>query len=68
MTEVNKLVIEVFIWQLVIALITGMLNMTLESSYQDFMKYLPSTSFWIITMTWWLLMTYFVPISLMVTL
>lgn len=32
------------------------------------MSYIPSSNFWILAATWWLMMTYFVPISLMVTM
>ena len=32
------------------------------------MKYIESTRFWLIAPSWWLLMTYFVPISLIVTM
>jgi len=42
--------------------------MLLESSYKEVTQYIPSSNFWITSMTWWLLMTYFIPISLMVTM
>ena len=32
------------------------------------MQYIPMSKFWILTWSWWLMMTYFVPISLMVTM
>lgn len=32
------------------------------------MAYIPMSKFWILTWSWWLMMTYFVPISLMVTM
>jgi len=32
------------------------------------MEYLPMSKFWILTWSWWLMMTYFVPISLIVTI
>ena len=32
------------------------------------MYYIPMSKFWILTWSWWLMMTYFVPISLIVTI
>jgi len=32
------------------------------------MAYIPSSNYWLLTATWWLLLTYFVPISLIVTM
>lgn len=68
MQEVNKLVIEIFIWQLIIAMVCSLFNTILENSYPEFTKHIPKANFWIMMMTWWLLMTYFIPISLMVTM
>jgi phospholipid-transporting ATPase len=65
---VDKIVIEVFIYQIIMALICALFNMLLESSYKEVTQYIPSSNFWITSMTWWLLMTYFIPISLMVTM
>lgn len=62
------MVVEIFIWQILIALACALLNRLLETSYPDFMANLPLTQFFIISLTWWLMMTYFVPISLMVTM
>ena len=68
MVEVDKIVIEIFIWQVIISLICALFNSILENSYPAIMQYIPASNFWILTMKWWLLMTYFVPISLMVTM
>lgn len=68
MSEVDKIVIEVFIWQIIIALVCSLFNTILESSYKEVTQYIPASNFWITAMTWWLLMTYFIPISLMVTM
>lgn len=68
MTQVNQLIIEIFIWQIVIALICALLNTLLENSYPQFMSYLPTSTFFLVAATWWLMMTYFIPISLMVTM
>jgi magnesium-transporting ATPase (P-type) len=68
MTEVNKLVFEIFVWQIIIAMVCSLFNTILENSYPEFTKHIPTANFWIMTMTWWLLMTYFIPISLMVTM
>ncbi len=68
MSEVDKIVIEVFIYQIIMALVCALFNLLLESSYKEVTQYIPSSNYWITTMTWWLLMTYFIPISLMVTM
>jgi hypothetical protein len=62
------MVIEIFIWQLVIALAAALLSTLIENSYPALMAYIPMSKFWILTWSWWLMMTYFVPISLMVTM
>ncbi len=68
MVEINKLVIEIFIYQLIVALVCSLFNNLLENSYSEMTKMIPMSNFWITACTWWLLMTYFVPISLMVTM
>lgn len=68
MTEINKLVVEIFIYQVVVALVCSLFNTLLENSYHEITQFIPMSSFWIATCTWWLLMTYFIPISLMVTM
>lgn len=68
MSEVNKMVVQIFIWQMVISLAAGLLSTLIESSYPALMFYLPMSKFWILAWSWWLMMTYFVPISLMVTM
>lgn len=68
MSEVDKIVIEIFIWQVIIALVCSLFNSILENSYKEVTKFIPMSNYWITTLTWWLLMTYFVPISLMVTM
>lgn len=67
MTEVDKIVIEIFIWQIIIALVCSLFNSILENSYKEVTKFIPMSNYWIKALTWWLLMTYFIPISLMVT-
>ena len=66
--EVDKIVIEIFIWQVIISLVCSLFNLILENTFPAIMKYIPASNFWLLTMTWWLLMTYFVPISLLVTM
>lgn len=68
MTEVNKMVVEVFFYQVILALICSLFNTLLENTYGEITKFIPISSFWITAGTWWLLMTYFIPISLMVTM
>ena len=68
MLEVDKIVIEVFIWQVIIALVCSLFNTILENSYREVTQFIPMSNYWITALTWWLLMTYFVPISLMVTM
>jgi phospholipid-transporting ATPase len=68
MTEVDKIVIEIFIWQVIISLVCSLFNTILENSYSAIMAYIPASNFWLLTATWWLLLTYFVPISLIVTM
>ena len=55
-------------WQLVIALVVSTFNTLFENSYTEILHYLEKTRFWLIVPSWWLLMTYFVPISLIVTM
>lgn len=68
MAEIFEKVMEIFVWQLIIALAAALLNTLIENSYPAFMQYLPMSHFWILTWSWWLMMTYFVPISLIVTI
>lgn len=68
MTEVNKLVFEIFIYQVIVALVCSLFNTLLENSYSQITKFIPVSNFWVTAATWWLLMTYFIPISLMVTM
>ena len=68
MAEINKLVIEIFIWQVMIAMICALFNLLLENSYTQIIQWVGSSTYWITAFTWWLLMTYFIPISLMVTM
>ena len=68
MVEVDKIVIEIFIWQVIISLVCSLFNTILENSYSAIMAYIPSSNYWLLTATWWLLLTYFVPISLIVTM
>lgn len=68
MAEIFEKVMEIFIWQLIIALAAALLNTLIENSYPALMLYLPMSHFWILTWSWWLMMTYFVPISLIVTI
>lgn len=66
--EIDKTVVEIFVWQIIISTVCSLFNTLLENSYPEFVRFLPVSNFWITASTWWLLMTYFVPISLMVTM
>lgn len=52
---------------MIIALVCSLFNSILENSYKEVTMFIPMSNYWIKAMTWWLLMTYFIPISLMVT-
>ena len=68
MGEIDKMVISIFVWQILIALVVSTFNTLFETSYSYIAEYIQSTRFLLIVPSWWLLMTYFVPISLIVTL
>ena len=68
MGEIDKMVLGIFIWQLLIALVVSTFNALFETSYSYMIDYIKSTRFMLIVPSWWLLMTYFVPISLIVTM
>ncbi len=68
MAEIDKMIVGIFIKQLVLALILSLFNTLLESSRPNFMELLGTSRFVLVTASWWLLMTYFVPISLIVTM
>ena len=68
MTEIDKMVISIFLWQIVISLVVSLFNTLFENSYPEFMGYFGNSKFWLLVPSWWLLMTYFVPISLIVTM
>jgi hypothetical protein len=46
----------------------SLLNVLIESNFQDFVLSFGNSKFWVNVMTWWLMITYFIPISLMVTM
>lgn len=62
------MVIVIFIMQFGLSIICGMMNMLSEGRRVEELREVPGSYFWITTGSWWLLMTYFVPISLVVTL
>ena len=68
MRDIDKMVFGIFIWQLLIALILAIFNTLFENGYKTVVHYFSSTRFWLIVPSWWLMMTYFVPISLIVTM
>ena len=62
------MVIVIFLMQFGLSLVCGIMNMLSEGRRVRELGDVPGSLFWITTGSWWLLMTYFVPISLVVTL
>lgn len=68
MSEIDKMTLSIFVAQIVLSLIMALFNILIENSRPAFIELVGSTQFWINTASWWLLMTYFVPISLIVSM
>lgn len=68
MSLIDEMVFGIFIGQIVLSLVFGLFNILFENSYAKFISLVGPTRFWINSASWWLLMTYFVPISLIVTM
>jgi phospholipid-transporting ATPase len=68
MAEIDKMVIGIFIWQLLLSLVVSLFNTLFENSYPELIHFVGNTHFWLVVPSWWLIMTYFVPISLIVTM
>jgi hypothetical protein len=68
MTEIDKMTLSIFIGQIILSLIMALFNILMEDSQTHYISLLEETRFWINVASWWLLMTYFVPISLIVTM
>lgn len=66
--EINKMVMVIFLMQFGLSVMCGVMNMLTEGRRIEELGDVPGSSFWINTGSWWLLMTYFVPISLVVTM
>ena len=66
--EINKMVMVIFLMQFGLSVMCGVMNMLTEGRRIEELGDIPGSSFWINTGSWWLLMTYFVPISLVVTM
>ena len=68
MIEIDKMVMSIFIWQIMIALVVSIFNTLFENSYENYVNNFGNSKFWLLVPSWWLMMTYFVPISLIVTM
>ncbi len=68
MAEIDKMTLNIFIAQIILSLVMALFNILIEYSRPNFVNILGQTRFWINVASWWLLMTYFVPISLIVTM
>lgn len=68
MSFIDSMVVGIFIAQIVLSLVFSLFNILFENSYDKFITLVTATKFWINSASWWLLMTYFVPISLIVTM
>lgn len=62
------MVLSIFIMQIILSLILALFNILIENSRPNFMNMVGTTKFLINAASWWLIMTYFVPISLIVTM
>lgn len=62
------MVILIFVMQFLLSLICGVMNLLLEGNKIRELNGVAVSSFWVMVGSWWLMMTYFVPISLVVTL
>lgn len=54
--------------QFLLSLVCSVMNMLLEMSNFRELDGISTHNFWIMTGSWWLMLTYFIPISLVVTL
>jgi hypothetical protein len=68
MADIDKMTLSIFIGQIILSLIMALFNILMENSQTQYISLLGETRFWINVASWWLLMTYFVPISLIVTM
>jgi hypothetical protein len=68
MVDIDKMTLSIFIGQIILSLIMALFNILMENSQTKYLSLLGETHFWINVASWWLLMTYFVPISLIVTM
>jgi phospholipid-transporting ATPase len=65
---IDEMVFGIFFGQIILCIIFSLFNILFENSYDAFVQIVGPTKFWINSASWWLLMTYFVPISLIVTM
>lgn len=66
--EVNQKIIIVMVCQFVLSIIAATLNSFLQSRSINELNGIAVYPYWVIAGTWWLIMSYFVPISLIVSL
>lgn len=66
--EVNQMVVLIFVMQFLLSLVCAVMNILLEGNKVRELNGLRGSEFWAMVGTWWLMMTYFIPISLVVTL
>lgn len=66
--DVNRKIIIVMTLQLVLSLIAACLNSFLQQRNIPSLFGLEVYPFWVVAGTWWLIMSYFVPISLVVSM
>jgi phospholipid-transporting ATPase len=68
MSVIDEMVFGIFFGQIILCIVFSLFNILFENSYDTFTQLVGPTKFWINSASWWLLMTYFVPISLIVTM
>ena len=68
MSLIDRMVLAIFVGQIILSFIFSFFNYLFENSYSKFMEIVGPTQFILNAASWWLLMTYFVPISLIVTM
>lgn len=68
MDLIDEMVFGIFIGQIILSFVFSLFNILFENNHMEFINLVGPSKFWINSASWWLLMTYFVPISLIVTM
>ena len=61
-------IVMIMIMELLLAVICSTMNMLIEGSHVKELREIPGRSFWLMIGSWWLILAYLVPISLVVSM